>query len=249
MSDDEATENREGSHEITESKQVGPFKKLVIIFLVVTTLMAATLVIGVYTNRPEAATALSLLGALFEKADAYGAAEPFYSRALSIREEVPGRNGIPLVFAKVTLARIYIAQERYAEAENALRSAIESLNEHPRTAQHSFLKSFYFNELAGTLRAQQKYDLEREARLQRLAILEEKFPHDIEKAAKCLEDISATYIAQGNNEEAELYAGRAKKKREETPEGGLSTNTVINLEQLVRTQKELQNNADSAEVQ
>ncbi|WP_242527160.1 tetratricopeptide repeat-containing protein [Ktedonosporobacter rubrisoli] len=171
-------------------------------------------------DGPETTKSLSALAGLYARQRF--AAEPLYKRALAIKERVWGVQHPEVADFLDFLAYFYDRQQRYAEAAECYRRALEiweKLREEDRIAgiltEHTDLK------LAGTLVGLADLyfhylnrDEEAEPLYKRALELQEKRPGEDLQLAALLVDFANLYFEQKRYEEAEALYKRALAIRE-----------------------------------
>lgn len=85
---------------------------------------ACTLAEGFDSEDPRYAISLNNLGNVYFKEDFYPEAEKSIKKALAIREDIFGKNGLPVADSMNDLAMVYFAENKTAQAEPLLNKAL-----------------------------------------------------------------------------------------------------------------------------
>ena len=137
----------------------------------------------------------------------YKKAEPFYERALKIREKALGPNNSAVVSSIGGLADLYRLEGDYAKAEPVGRRALE-LSEKLFGPTHEMTATAY-NNLAATYHGMGKYDKAQVLYEKALKLLDDKLGPNHNKVGAALDNIGVLYREKGDYKKAESYALRA----------------------------------------
>ncbi len=166
-------------------------------------------------EHPRVGTTLNNLGELFRTRnslgnDVYdirsGEAEPYYKRAIAIREKALGNQHPDLGLTLLNLAGLYRAQVKYHEARSILRRAI-SIFEKSLGKEHPHLATGQ-NNLAGIYLLEGDYRRAEPLFKNALRIREATFGPDHRLVAAIVNSLAHVYRGMGNGARAERMQER-----------------------------------------
>lgn len=167
----------------------------------------------------------------------FAAAELLYLRSIAIRERAHGANDAELVAILSSLAKVYIDQCRYEEAEPLLKRALTIGGASPSDVAEAL------NNLAVVCREQVRYE-EAEALYRRaLAILQDTLGDDHPEVARSLNNLAGIYIDR-DDVQAESVLAQALAIKEKTL-GPDHPNVAYSIENLALVRRNLGRHAES----
>ena len=143
---------------------------------------------------------------VYEAQGQHTRAEPFYQRALSIRERALGPTHPGIASSLDNLARLYEAQGQYSQAEPLYQRAL-MLGSKRKTWPSSIATSLH--KLAELYRAQQRYPEAAALHQRALSIREQAFGPRHLHVATSLTSLALLYADQGRYAQAEALYERA----------------------------------------
>jgi len=184
----------------------------------------------------EADRLLDKAGTYLQVRAQYAEAEPFYRRALAIREQVLGPEHPSTARCLNDFARIYAAQKQYGQAESFQKRALSIREqvlgpEHPSTAQ-------CLHNLASLYQDQGLYEQAQSFYERALNVREKALGPKHTDTAQTLNSLAALYRIQEQYEKAESFGLQALAIYEQTvgPEHPYTATNLINLALLYRVQ-------------
>ena len=199
-------------------------------------------------DHPQTAARVHELADLYRLMGRYESAEPFFRRALKVREGVTPEGGKrntdgidPLDLAQTIrgLGRVLLEQGRYQDAEPLARRAL-AITEGALGADHPEVATD-LDRLGAVYYRQDRLEEAEPLRARALAIREQALGPDHPDVATSLNNLGALYNSQGRSDEAEAHWQRALAIREKVlgPSHPYVASSLTNLGNLYSDQDRL----------
>lgn len=171
----------------------------------------------------------------------FGAAELLCAQSLAVRERACGPKDLDLVPILNNLAKVYVDQYRYEEAEPLLIRAVAICESMPGAGQSDLAN--VLNNLAVICREQGRYEEAELLYRRALAILESAFGEDHPEVARTINNLAGVYLDR-DDVQAEIVLSRALAIKEKTL-GPDHPNVAYSVENLALVHRNLGNYAEA----
>ncbi|MBE7384368.1 MAG: tetratricopeptide repeat protein [Leptolyngbya sp. SIO1E4] len=194
--------------------------------------VAAQLMTDYGLASETAAQLLNNTGYYFNEQGRYEEAEPLYTQALEMNQQLLGKSHPSIALNLNNLAGLYQAQGRYEEAEPLLTQALE-MNQQQLGQSHPSI-ALNLNNLAGLYKDQGRYEEAEPLLTQALEMRQQLLGKSHPQVALSLNNLALLYRDQGRYEEAEPLYTQALEMFQQLlgkshPQVALSLNNLAGL--------------------